>query len=46
MEYVFRGQPQTEAEYAQEIGFVRQNVQALAEHEPHWQEYLQAWPVA
>ena len=36
----------TEAEYAQEMGFVRQNLQALAAQEPHWQEYLQAWPDA
>ena len=43
MEYVFRGQPQTEAEYAQEIDFVRQNLQALARAEPHWGDYLQAW---
>ncbi len=33
----------TEAEYAQEIAFVQQNLQALAPGEPHWQEYLQAW---
>ena len=33
----------TEAEYAQEIDFVRQNLQALAPAEPHWQQYLQAW---
>ena len=33
----------TEAEYAQEMGFVQQNLHALAHDEPHWQEYLQAW---
>ena len=33
----------TEAEYAQEIDFVRQNLQALAPDESHWQQYLQAW---
>jgi len=33
----------TEAEYEQEITFVRQNLQALAVEESHWQEYLQAW---
>ena len=33
----------TEAEYAQEIAFVQQNLQALAPQESHWQEYLQAW---
>ena len=33
----------TEAEYDQEMAFVRQNLQALAQQEPHWQEYLQAW---
>ena len=33
----------TEAEYDQEIRFVKENVSALAAQEPHWQEYLQAW---
>ena len=33
----------TEAEYEQEIAFVRQNLQAWLPTEPHWQEYLQAW---
>jgi predicted PolB exonuclease-like 3'-5' exonuclease len=34
----------TEGEYEQEIGFVKNNVAALASpQEPHWQEYLQAW---
>jgi len=33
----------TEAEYTQEIQFVKDNVAALAGQEPHWQEYLQAW---
>ncbi len=33
----------TEAEYEQEISFVKDSVGALAGQEPHWQEYLQAW---
>ena len=33
----------TEAEYTQEIDFVRQNLRSLAPSEPHWQEYLNAW---
>jgi len=33
----------TEAEYDQEIRFVKENVSALAAQESHWQEYLQAW---
>jgi predicted PolB exonuclease-like 3'-5' exonuclease len=33
----------TEAEYEQEITFVRQNLQSLAQTEAHWLEYLQAW---
>ena len=33
----------TEAEYEQEISFVRQNLQSLAVGEHHWQEYLGAW---
>ena len=35
----------TEAEYAQEMAFVRQNLQALAAQESHWDAYLKAWPV-
>lgn len=34
----------TEAEYAQELAFVRQQLQGLSAQEPHWQEYLAAWP--
>ena len=30
-------------EYAQEIALVRETLGGLAETEPHWQEYLQAW---
>lgn len=30
-------------EYAQEMELVRQTLGGLAETEPHWQEYLQAW---
>ena len=33
----------TEAEYAQEIAFVQDELGNLAPQEPHWQEYLQAW---
>lgn len=33
----------TEAEYAQEMAFVRQNLQSLSSGQTHWQEYLQAW---
>jgi len=33
----------TEAEYTQEIQFVKDHVAALAVQEPHWQAYLQAW---
>jgi 3'-5' exonuclease len=33
----------TEAEYAQEIEFVKQTLGELAPNEPHWQEYLAAW---
>ncbi len=33
----------TEAEYEQEMAFVRANLDVLAPQEPHWQEYLQAW---
>ncbi len=32
----------TESEYEQEIGFVRETLGAI--DEPHWQEYLAAWP--
>jgi hypothetical protein len=30
-------------EYEQEIGTVRQTLEALADTEPHWREYLQVW---
>ena len=33
----------TEAEYTQEIAFVKETLGALAPTEPHWQEYLAAW---
>ena len=33
----------TEAEYAQEIDFVKATLGNLAPGEPHWQEYLAAW---
>jgi hypothetical protein len=33
----------TDAEYAQEITFVQEQLGNLAPQEPHWQEYLQAW---
>ena len=33
----------TEAEYEQEITFVKQSLGALAPNEAHWQEYLAAW---
>lgn len=33
----------TEAEYAQEIDFIKDQVGRLSGQEPHWQEYLQAW---
>ena len=33
----------TEAEYAQEIAFVQDELGNLSPQEPHWQEYLQAW---
>ena len=33
----------TEAEYEQEIGFVKQSLGGLTPAEPHWQEYLAAW---
>ena len=33
----------TEAEYDQEIGFVKQSLAELAHGETHWQEYLAAW---
>ncbi len=32
------------AEYADEIALVRQTLAGLAEQEPHWREYLDAWP--
>jgi 3'-5' exonuclease len=33
----------TEAEYEQEIAFVKNSLAALPPAEAHWQEYLQAW---
>lgn len=33
----------TEAEYEQEIAFVKETLGNLAPAEPHWQEYLAAW---
>jgi 3'-5' exonuclease len=33
----------TEAEYEQEIAFVKQSLGALAPAEAHWREYLEAW---
>ncbi|GAB3761331.1 3'-5' exonuclease [Ramlibacter monticola] len=33
----------TEAEYDQEIGFVKQSLEALVPAEAHWREYLDAW---
>ena len=33
----------TEAEYTQEIAFVKQTLGDLAPTEPHWDEYLRAW---
>ena len=33
----------TEAEYEQEIGFVKETLGNLAPAEPHWDEYLRAW---
>lgn len=33
----------TEAEYEQEIGFVKETLGNLAPDEPHWNEYLRAW---
>jgi hypothetical protein len=33
----------TEAEYEQEIAFVKQSLGALAPDEAHWREYLAAW---
>jgi len=33
----------TEAEYEQEIAFVKDTLANLAPAEPHWQEYLAAW---
>ncbi|NDG16102.1 MAG: 3'-5' exonuclease, partial [Betaproteobacteria bacterium] len=32
-----------EAEYAQEMDFVKSTLSALAPVEPHWHEYLAAW---
>jgi 3'-5' exonuclease len=35
----------TEAEYGREIEFIRTTLEALVgEREPHWREYLDAWP--
>ena len=34
----------TESEYEREIGFVRETLGAI--DEPHWREYLAAWPAA
>jgi predicted PolB exonuclease-like 3'-5' exonuclease len=34
----------SEAEYGQEIAMVRATLGELAAQEPHWQEYLAAWP--
>ena len=33
----------TEAEYTQEIAFVKETLAGLASTEPHWREYLDAW---
>jgi predicted PolB exonuclease-like 3'-5' exonuclease len=33
----------TEAEYEQEIAFVKEALGGLAPTEPHWREYLDAW---
>jgi predicted PolB exonuclease-like 3'-5' exonuclease len=33
----------TDAEYEQEIEFVKRTLGELAPNEPHWQEYLDAW---
>jgi hypothetical protein len=33
----------TEAEYEQEIAFVKESLGGLVPTEPHWQEYLAAW---
>ena len=33
----------TEAEYEQEIGYVKETLGNLAPSEPHWDEYLKAW---
>jgi len=33
----------TEAEYEQEIAFVKQTLEGLTASEPHWREYLDAW---
>jgi len=33
----------TEAEYEQEVAMVRGSLEALAPHESHWREYLDAW---
>ena len=33
----------TEAEYEQEIAFVKETLGGLAHEETHWREYLAAW---
>ncbi len=33
----------TEAEYEQEIGYVKETLGKLAPTESHWDEYLKAW---
>ncbi len=33
----------TEAEYSQEIAFVKETLGSLAGNEPHWSEYVAAW---
>jgi 3'-5' exonuclease len=33
----------TEAEYGQEIDYVKETLGNLAPEEPHWDEYLKAW---
>jgi 3'-5' exonuclease len=33
----------TQAEYAQEIGYVKETLGSLAPQESHWSEYLEAW---
>jgi hypothetical protein len=33
----------SEAEYGQEIAFVKDTLESLATSETHWREYLDAW---